>query len=199
MVIVADGEDISDLVPRDPRFTLCVMPEVDRVRVLGIKKNIAVAFARTDVVCMFDDDDWSAPTRVADQVALLESTGKQVTGYRSMLFTDGKTWWRYTGEHMFALGTSLCFYKSWWSQHMFSPVHIGSDNLFVNEAAGYKQLAPSETQDLMVASNHLEVTNAGRLDSKNRTNCVYFTVDFQGPIGYRYMSGVSGVSSVSAV
>lgn len=195
MVIVADGESIADIVPRDPRITLCVLPDEQRVRVLGIKKNIGVAFAATDLVCMFDDDDWSAPTRVADQVSRIESTGKQVTGYRSMLFTDGKVWWRYNGERMFALGTSLCFYKSWWKDNMFEGTHIGSDNLFVNVAAGCRQLAPAEGEELMVASNHPDITNAQRLQTDKRSNCIYMPVDFKGPAGYKYMSAEDDLQS----
>ncbi len=39
-----------------------------------------------DVFIHFDDDDWSHPARIAEQVALLQSSGKEAVGYREMLF-----------------------------------------------------------------------------------------------------------------
>ena len=189
MVIVSDGDDVSDLIPSDdPSISLYAMPDSSRARVLGIKKNIGVAFCDTDLVCMFDDDDWSHPTRMEDQVRRVESTGKAVTGYRTMLFTDNKKWWKYIGEPMFGLGTSLCFHKSWWKQVQFEAQHIGTDNTFVNHACGARQFAPADGEGMMVASNHPAITNSKRLQEKERTNCAYMPLDFQPPKGYRYMS-----------
>ncbi len=38
------------------------------------------------VIIHWDDDDWSHPARIAEQVALLKSRGKEAVGYREMLF-----------------------------------------------------------------------------------------------------------------
>jgi len=40
----------------------------------------------------FDDDDWSHPNRIAEQVAFLQMSGADVVGYNQMLF------WRSTGK-----------------------------------------------------------------------------------------------------
>lgn len=39
-----------------------------------------------DILIHWDDDDWSQPNRISEQVALLQASGKQVVGYRDMLF-----------------------------------------------------------------------------------------------------------------
>ena len=53
------------------------------------------ACPRTEVFMHWDDDDWSHPNRIAEQVALLQSSGADVVGYNEMLF------WRerHGGEH----------------------------------------------------------------------------------------------------
>ena len=48
-----------------------------------------------DIIVHFDDDDWSHPKRIAEQVALLQSSGADVVGYNEMLF------WRTRGEMEF--------------------------------------------------------------------------------------------------
>src|ERR1039457_5483020 len=63
---------------------------------IGTARNKANAYASQnhygfrphDVIIHFDDDDWSAPTRISDQVKLLVESGKQAVGYREMLFAD---------------------------------------------------------------------------------------------------------------
>lgn len=39
-----------------------------------------------DILIHFDDDDWSHPNRITEQVALLQASGKQCVGYRDMIF-----------------------------------------------------------------------------------------------------------------
>lgn len=41
-----------------------------------------------DLIAYFDSDDWSHPCRLAEQVALLEASGKACVGYREVLFWD---------------------------------------------------------------------------------------------------------------
>src|SRR4051812_3839673 len=54
----------------------------------GAKRNIGIAQSLGDIIVHLDDDDWSAPTRVASQVERLLASGKAVTGYRTMPFYD---------------------------------------------------------------------------------------------------------------
>lgn len=45
-----------------------------------------------DVLIHWDDDDYSAPTRIAEQVAFLQASGADAVGYSEMLFWDTRVW-----------------------------------------------------------------------------------------------------------
>lgn len=122
---------------------------------LGEKRNIASRQATGDVIAHWDDDDWSAPGRLGDQVQRLEESGKAVTGYSIMRFTDGVQWWRNVNNpSLFAFGTSLCYRRAWWASHPFPAIPLGEDAVFVNAAAREKQLIAVDAGDLMYATNH---------------------------------------------
>jgi glycosyltransferase involved in cell wall biosynthesis len=54
---------------------------------IGSLRNAAIAQAGTaDIIVHFDDDDWSHPNRIAEQVVLLQATGADCVGYNEMLF-----------------------------------------------------------------------------------------------------------------
>lgn len=122
---------------------------------VGVKRNMGCADALGDVIAHWDDDDYSAPGRLADQVGRLESSGKAVTGYHSMKFTDGRSWWFYPGEPRgFALGTSLCYRRAWWHEHQFQEINCGQDEEFGRAAARAGQLEVAGDLDLMYATIH---------------------------------------------
>jgi glycosyltransferase involved in cell wall biosynthesis len=151
LLILADGDDVRDLVPPDERIRLLVLegkPEI------GEKRNFGCSRARGEVVAHWDDDDWSAPGRLLDQIERLEASGKAVTGYHTIKFTDGKRWWLYPGVPHYATGTSLCYRKSWWAAHEFPFLQIGEDNNFVSDAGVEKQLASADGREMIAASLH---------------------------------------------
>lgn len=148
---MADGECVRDLIPNDPRIRLI---ETDGQPCIGEKRNFACGHARGEILLHWDDDDYSAPVRIADQVQRLNVSGLAVTGYRTMRFTNGYSWWLYEGAAHFALGTSLCYRRTWWESHRFATVHIGEDNLFVNAAAAEKQISVTEAGEMMFATTH---------------------------------------------
>ncbi len=49
-------------------------------------RNLANAQTEADVIIHWDSDDWSHPNRIAEQVALLQSSGAECVGYGQMLF-----------------------------------------------------------------------------------------------------------------
>ncbi len=133
---------------------LIVVDDSPSARTLGDKRNLACARAKGEFIAHLDDDDWSAPGRLADQIALLVGTGKAVTGYHSMRFTDGSRWWKNVNTSRFAFGTSLVYRRDWWQAHPFPSLQIGEDAHFVNAAAREKQLIAVDAGDLMYATNH---------------------------------------------
>lgn len=122
---------------------------------IGTMRNVAASFTEGDdwsfrkpeIMCHWDDDDYSHPYRIAEQVDLLMTSKKQVVGYRDMLFwrtsplaqvmgplsrhfgtqraeqianaASGEAW-LYTHAHQsYCLGTSLCYWREVWERKPF--------------------------------------------------------------------------------
>jgi glycosyltransferase involved in cell wall biosynthesis len=170
LLIVADGDSVRDLIPESTQIRLI---EVASPIEIGAKRNFGCERAAGEVIAHWDDDDYSAPGRLADQMERLASSGKAVTGYRTMRFTDGADWWLYEGSPLYALGTSLCYRKDWWRKHPFPARNIGEDNEFVTAAAVRGELAVSEAGDLMHATIHPGNTSVRQLSgaSWKRLSC----------------------------
>lgn len=140
---------------------------VDRMTIAE-KRNYAATLARGEIIWTLDDDDWSAPGRMADQIRRLEETGKSLTGYHSIPFFDGmNAYSHYMPARLlenFAMGTSLCYLKSWALENPFqdSPkridaytrLNVASDNDLVARAAKQGQLATLACGQMMVARMH---------------------------------------------
>lgn len=110
---------------------------------IGQLRNTAIREASecfsADILIHFDDDDWSHPNRIAEQVALLQSSGADVVGYNEMLFwrepvtcgdTDGEAWLYTQPRRDYALGTSLCYWRSVWERKPFEATSVGEDVRF---------------------------------------------------------------------
>ena len=148
LLFIADGEWIEELCDRpNVRFVIAAGK-------IGDKRNVGVRFADGEIICHLDDDDFSSPMRIADQVARLEKTGKQVTGYHNMLFTDGVKWWKYHGIGAFAFGTSMCYRRQWALDHPFDSKQIGEDGIFGTLAAQARQLDSIDAGETMIATIH---------------------------------------------
>lgn len=169
LLILADGQDVRCLVPEhDPRIRLI---HLDGRPEIGAKRNYGCERAAGEIIAHFDDDDYSAPGRLADQVEHLLETGKAVTGFHSMRFTDGVCWWKYEGTRNYALGTSLCYRRDWWSRNRFPIVQIGEDNQFVAAAHAAGELVTADAGDLMHATNHAGNTSPRKLGDNWRPIC----------------------------
>jgi glycosyltransferase involved in cell wall biosynthesis len=69
----------------------CMIP----LKTIGELRNWANSYAHEDclagdIIVHFDDDDYSHPNRIAEQVAMLESSGADAVGYNEMLFYDDR-------------------------------------------------------------------------------------------------------------
>lgn len=153
LVILDDGEEpIEDLLPEDNRIRYVFE---QRRRVTGDKRNRICELARGEVICHWDDDDWSAPDRISFQVAILWQTGKPVTGFGVLLFWDvvHERAVRYRAHVPgYVCGTSLCYERAFWQMRRFREKHEASDNDFVYPIL--KQIAPSNDPTHMVARIH---------------------------------------------
>jgi glycosyltransferase involved in cell wall biosynthesis len=124
---------------------------------VGILRNKANACNGGDIICHFDDDDWSHPNRIAEQVALLQASGAEAVGYHSMYFYEapktgivprnpatGDYDMEWGKEHVYlydgsggypygyVIGTSLCYWRSVWEKRPFLDVPESSDSKFCN-------------------------------------------------------------------
>lgn len=154
LLIVTDP-GYSPEVPPDPRIRVIEAPP--RIR-LGEKRNFCSENAGS-IIAHWDDDDWSAPERLELQMERLQKSGKAVTGYRFMKFTDGVRWWRYEGDSTYAFDTSLLYRREWWASHPFDGEQSGFDVIFVARARGSRQIEIADCGDVMYATNHAANTS----------------------------------------
>jgi O-antigen biosynthesis protein len=154
LVIIEDGgAGVRESLPSDPRIRYVSVPKVGS---LGQKRNIAAGIARGEFIAHWDDDDWSAPERVAVQLQRLLSTGVPVTGFERLLFWDERTEVAklYVGTARYCAGSTLFYRRDWWVNHPFPPIQIGEDDMFIGMAARSQGLAVMDGYGLMVASSH---------------------------------------------
>jgi len=128
--------------------------------VIGQLRNRANSYACSgegfgvpDILMHLDSDDRSHPNRIAEQVALLQSSGADVVGYSELLFwrepwlnmvqmpegyskpvsgnLKGEAWlYRdLTGKH--PPGSSLAFWRRTWEHKPFQATSHGEDRSFV--------------------------------------------------------------------
>lgn len=132
LVILDDGEEeIRDLIPDDPRIHYHFE---DKRRITGDKRNRVNELAQGEIICHWDDDDWSAETRIEDQVARLQESEKQVTGYSVLYFwnvTIEKAFYYKAQRKGYVCGTTLCYYKKFWETRKYRHRHEATDNDFV--------------------------------------------------------------------
>src|ERR1700730_15074134 len=89
-LVVVDNNiaPIKHLLPEDPRINYVrfhCMPKS-----VGALRNIGTVYATGEVCITVDEDDWSHPSRVAQQVERLLSSNQAVTGWDSLLFWGGE-------------------------------------------------------------------------------------------------------------
>lgn len=102
-----------------------------------------------DIILHWDDDDYSHPARIAEQVELLQASGADSVGYSQTLFWDTNKalvvadpygeetpseWpgeaWIYSGS---PIGASLCYWRRTWERIPFEDVSRGEDDRFVRK------------------------------------------------------------------
>lgn len=145
-------------------------------RTIGDLRNLANSYstpydhAQSDILIHWDDDDWSHPDRIAEQVALLQASGADAVGYNKMLFwrTDAHCQingapeaWLYTNnDPRYCLGTSLCYWRKTWEANPFPLTSQGEDLAWLGKlkTIGFSSLQlprlSSFPQPRMIASIH---------------------------------------------
>ena len=164
LLILEDGaEAVRASIPSHPRIRYVA---TSKSHSLGDKRNVACECADGDYIAHWDDDDWSAPTRLQVQVEALHRSGLAVAGFRRIYFWDEAhlVAHEYAGTARYVVGTSLIYRRDWWAGHRFTQLNVGEDNIFVGVAANARQLLVDETLGLMVATTHGRNTSARQIN-----------------------------------
>jgi len=141
------------------------IPNDDRIRYIhltartttGAKRNLGAENATSEIIANWDDDDWSHPHRIEDEVRRLHNSRKSVTGYNQTVIyevTHKKFMLNLGGPPYLASGTSQMYWKQWWKQHQYPNVSFGEDSVFAREARLADQLAIAPVGKMMVALRH---------------------------------------------
>ena len=163
-LIIVDDSTEPITIPIDERIKHI---RLDQRRTTGAKRNLGAQHARGEIIVALDDDDWSHPHRVEDQVARLLKTGKAVTGYYDTVIYEeatGNVYLQKGGPPYYVSGSSQAYLKSWWVGHPFKDVRVGEDACFGREARIADQLAAAPIGKMMVIRCH-----GGNTDVRNLT------------------------------
>lgn len=164
LVILDDGDCPSFPEERAWPEGVRYYRESERIRYsIPEKRNKVCSLAQGEIIFHLDDDDWSAPMRMTEQVKLLEESGKAMAGYHTVLFYNEATKeaFRYFNHSQYILGTSLVFLKSFWEAfHFPEKYRVGSDNQIVRHAKDQKQLVSADAGQMLVARIHTGNTSS---------------------------------------
>jgi len=100
---------------------------------LGTKRNALIGVARGPLIAHWDDDDWYGPTRLADQVSVLQSNAADVCGIDAPLFYDLRTGkaYRYHYADGCPYGATLMYTRKFWEARPFADVQVGETDPFM--------------------------------------------------------------------
>lgn len=161
--IEAEGSASSGLhvLEDHPRISICLLPKVS----LGLKRNLLNSYTSGSLIAHFDDDDWSAPSRLMDQYQHLRASTAAIIGFSQMKFTDGVSWWQYIGDPTWPLGTSLLYRRDYWEKNQFPDIQVASDTVFINHARIHRSVESIPCRNRMFARVHS--SNTSKKDMQN--------------------------------
>lgn len=159
LVVIDDGAlKVGELVKKLVPDALYIY--LAEKQIIGTKRNLACEAARGEVICHFDDDDWSAAGRIRDQVTRLLESGKHMTGYHSITYWNGTKAYRYVSAvPQYVVGTSMCYQKTFWHTHRFPAKDYAEDNALVYKARDERQLIAADARQMMIVRSHLLCTS----------------------------------------
>jgi filamentous hemagglutinin family protein len=134
LIVVDDGDDIvADLIPDNGQIRYL---RLESRHSTGVKRNLACAVARGEIIAHWDDDDWYAPWRLSRQVAAIVDDEADLCGLARMLFFDPSVprAWEYiypAGAPRWVYGATFCYRKSVWRQSPFLDVTGYEDNALI--------------------------------------------------------------------
>ena len=177
LIIVDDGTEQIEL-PADSRIRYIRLNERATT---GAKRNIGAAVARGEIIASLDDDDWSSPHRIEDQVQRLVRSNKAVTGYNETIRYDeqtGRVYKNIAAYPFHASGTSQCYLKKWWEENPFPDVNCGEDTEFSRVAIMSDQLVTVPLGKMIVARKHSTNTSPAPLQGLKEVSTAEISPEF---------------------
>jgi glycosyltransferase involved in cell wall biosynthesis len=161
LVVVDSGDDrVEDLIREVPnaKYIFYTEPRSEWLPnvPIGTKRNIACENASGEIIVHFDDDDYSHPGRISNQIKYLRESGKSVVGYNWIKeFSEFTT---NTNDYQvppgWAAGTSLCYLKAYWEKHRFPATSFGEDWTFIEVARDSGEFASCDGQKYITSTAH---------------------------------------------
>lgn len=186
-LLVLDNGNVPYELPfthPDIRISRIIMQpkSIGALRNIANRKTAEDAYAQPpagDIIAHWDSDDYSHPLRLAWQVAHLKDSGKQVVGYRTLLFWDYRLRAEYkdipSGNYLqptranaawlfqhatpgYSVGTSLMYWRKTWEANPFPEKNCGEDLEWLRDQVGYGNSASVDgffkDEPAMVAEIH---------------------------------------------
>lgn len=154
LIVLDNGDPVADLMPKN---SMIKYMRLNSQQTTGHLRNFCCQMASGEFIAHWDDDDWSHPRRLEEQVAALGD--KAVTGYQKILFHGPKPgdFHKYSGAHEYAVGTSLLYRRDWWERNRFKSDQVGEDTDFVTRARG--NIVVTDGTGRLVAATHAKNTS----------------------------------------
>ncbi len=123
---------------------------------LGAKLNYGRDVSTGKVILQLDDDDWSAPNRVSQQVAHMQLTGKPFVAMSSLIFyREGDDFgMEYTADAWYGPGSTHCYTREYALENPRPDKTVGEDNVAVARAHEIGALSTVSGLTCLVARDH---------------------------------------------
>lgn len=177
LVIFDNGDSIRDVLPTPLPKDIRYFHKYHDHTPIGRLRNAANDVTNGDLIAHWDDDDYSAPTRLAHQVdALQKAPDKKLCGYRNMYFLDlvgleepdEPKLYFYEGDANYTIGTSFLYTRGFWRGNPFIEHFESSEDGAFRQDQEQVSLNGMKPKIRMVARMHYTNDQAG-LHERMRT------------------------------
>lgn len=158
LLVIDDGSDrVEDLIPTNPRIRYVHVERLEGVaNTIAHKVNMLKDLSCGEFIIKFDDDDWSAPGRIAHSLFVLKQSKRAVLSYENVLVWDVNTHKAYrfspTGTG-WTYGAGMMWKRDYASRHTL-PLHTNDDLSIAYVARTTGQLVIVPSGDLLVTRSH---------------------------------------------
>jgi len=201
LIVFNNGAPLEiDFIPQYPRIRYISIGQ-RFPQPIGSLRNLVCEEALGKIIIHWDDDDWSHPLRIAQQVRMLQDNPKlRVVGYSSLLYwrEPDNARFKFESKHHYCVGTSQCYYREYWKANPFKDLHQGEDTEFQERAQILGVMGSTPGLGFVVARAH--EANTWRAPLENRKQ-FYPAKEEEFPIEFNAFlsAGHRGVNSLGTV